>query len=168
MLDIGWSELMVIGVVALIVVGPKDLPGMFQTLGRFTAKMRGMARDFQRSMEEAAKESGVNDIAGDLKGATSPKEMGLDALEKIMDDATAGMKKWTPGSRTEALSEERAAAAEKIKTYAAQKAQSRIDAEALAQSGTPTPDDAVTVVTDDAPAPPAEDTSKNSTPEQTS
>ena len=47
MFDIGWTELMVVGIVALIVVGPKDLPGMFRTLGRFTGKAKGMARDFQ-------------------------------------------------------------------------------------------------------------------------
>ena len=45
MFDIGWTELLVIGVVALIVIGPKDLPGMFRTLGRVTAKARGMTED---------------------------------------------------------------------------------------------------------------------------
>ena len=44
MFDIGWMELMVIGVVALIVVGPKDLPDMFRQIGRFTAKLRQMSR----------------------------------------------------------------------------------------------------------------------------
>ena len=43
-MDFGWSELLVIGIVALIVVGPKDLPGMFRQLGKFTAKLRRMAR----------------------------------------------------------------------------------------------------------------------------
>ena len=50
MFDIGWTELMVVGVVALIVIGPKDLPDMFRTMGRFTAKARSMARDFQRAI----------------------------------------------------------------------------------------------------------------------
>ncbi len=57
MFDIGWTELLVIGIVALIVVGPKDLPLMFHALGQFTAKARGMAREFQRAMEDAAEGS---------------------------------------------------------------------------------------------------------------
>ena len=52
MFDIGWTELLLIGVVALIVVGPKDLPHLFHSLGRFTAKARGMAREFTSAMEE--------------------------------------------------------------------------------------------------------------------
>lgn len=57
MFDIGASELLVVGVVALIVIGPKDLPDMFRQVGRFTAKIRAMGREFSRAMEEAAKES---------------------------------------------------------------------------------------------------------------
>ncbi len=92
MLDIGWSELLVIGVVALIVVGPKDLPMMFRTLGRFTAKMRSMGREFQRAMDEAAKQSGMDETVRDLKAMTSKKSLGLDALES----AAAKFEKWDP------------------------------------------------------------------------
>lgn len=81
MFDIGWTELLLIGMVALIVIGPKELPGMFRTMGRFTAKARSMARDFQRAMESAADEAGVKDVAKDLKSMTSAKSMGLDALK---------------------------------------------------------------------------------------
>lgn len=62
MFDIGWAELLVIGCLALIVVGPKELPRMLRTLGRYTAQARGMAREFQRSMEDAAREADLSDM----------------------------------------------------------------------------------------------------------
>ena len=74
MFDIGWSELMIIGVVALIVVGPKDLPMMFRKVGQFVGKARGMARDFQRAMDQAADDSGVKDIADSVKKAADIKD----------------------------------------------------------------------------------------------
>lgn len=101
MLDVGWSELVLIGVVALIFVGPKDLPRMFHALGRFTAKARGMAREFQRAMDDAAKSSGLDDVRKDLDGvktglhaATNPASFGINALE----DAARKFEKWDPKS----------------------------------------------------------------------
>ena len=94
MFDIGMTELLVIGVVALIVVGPKDLPTLFRTLGRFTARARALGREFTRAMNEAADESGMKDVASDLKKATSPKAMGLDALK----DAADRFEQWDPSA----------------------------------------------------------------------
>lgn len=97
MFDIGWSELLLIAIVALIVVGPKDLPGMFRTLGRFSGKMRAMARDFQRAMNEAAREAGVDEIgkaAGDIRKAASPTKMGLERLNEAADR----FEKWDPSA----------------------------------------------------------------------
>lgn len=90
--DIGWAELMIIGVVALIVIGPKDLPEMFRQLGRVMAKVRAMARDFSRAMEQAAKDSGVSDVAKDMRAATSPTAMGLDKVRAAADK----FEKWDP------------------------------------------------------------------------
>ena len=90
MFDLGWTELLLIGIVALIVVGPKDLPGMFRTLGKLMARVRAMARDFQRSMEEAADSTGASDIAVDLKNLTSPKAMGLDAIKNLASSSDDG------------------------------------------------------------------------------
>lgn len=92
MFDIGWSELILIGTVALIVVGPKDLPGMFHQIGRFTSKARSMAREFSNAMEDAAKETGVKDVASDLQKATSSKALGLDAVRNAADK----FEKWDP------------------------------------------------------------------------
>jgi len=95
MFEVGWTELLLIGIVALIVIGPKDLPVMFRTFGRFTAKLRAMGRDFQRAMNDAADEAGVKDlkdVASDLKKATSPSAMGLDAVK----EAASKFEQWDP------------------------------------------------------------------------
>lgn len=81
MFDIGWSELLLIGIVALIVVGPKELPGMFRKMGQITGKARAMARDFQRAMDSAADEAGVKDIQRDFRKMTSAKSLGVDEVE---------------------------------------------------------------------------------------
>ncbi|MEM9350302.1 MAG: Sec-independent protein translocase protein TatB [Pseudomonadota bacterium] len=113
----GWSELILIGVVALIVVGPKDLPVMFQALGKMTAKVRRMAREFSNAMNEAADASGASDIAKDLKGLSNARNFGVDALK----DAADQFDKWEPGQTQKAmgpetakLAQERAEAKRKI------------------------------------------------------
>ena len=92
MFDIGMSEMIVIGVVALIVVGPKDLPQMFRKLGQFVGKARGMARDFQRAMEQAADEAGVTEVTASLKGAASMRNLGLEGAAKHLQDYQAKQK----------------------------------------------------------------------------
>jgi sec-independent protein translocase protein TatB len=85
MFDLGWSELLVIGIVALIVVGPKDLPMMFRRLGEFTGRARAMAREFSSAMDKAADEAGVKEMRRDLRNLSDPKKMGLDAINKAAD-----------------------------------------------------------------------------------
>jgi sec-independent protein translocase protein TatB len=62
MFDIGWSELLVIAVVAIIVVGPKDLPRLMRTFGHYAGKLRRMAGDFQRQFEDAMREAELEEV----------------------------------------------------------------------------------------------------------
>jgi sec-independent protein translocase protein TatB len=66
MFDIGWSEMAVILAVALIVIGPKDLPRVARTMGKWTAKARAMAREFQRSIDDMAREAELHDIKAEV------------------------------------------------------------------------------------------------------
>jgi len=75
MFDISWTEFLLIAVVALIVIGPKELPGVMRTLGQYTRKVRSMAADFQNQFQEAMREAEmadlkkeVDDMASDIKG----------------------------------------------------------------------------------------------------
>ena len=67
MLDIGWSEMGLILLVALIVIGPKDLPRVARTVGKWSAKARGMAREFQRSLDDMAREAELQDIKSEIE-----------------------------------------------------------------------------------------------------
>src|SRR6266850_3016278 len=62
MFDIGWSELVVIAVVALIAIGPKELPGVLRMVGQWMAKARKMASEFQGQFQEAMREAEMADL----------------------------------------------------------------------------------------------------------
>ncbi|RME68312.1 MAG: twin-arginine translocase subunit TatB, partial [Alphaproteobacteria bacterium] len=57
MLDIAWSELLVVGIIAILVVGPKDLPRVMRTLGQWSSRMRAAAREFRRGLDEVVREA---------------------------------------------------------------------------------------------------------------
>lgn len=126
MLDLGWSEMLVIGVVVLIVVGPKDLPMLFRNVGRYVGKARGMAREFSRAMNDAADESGVRDVAKTFKSASNPVGSAMDGVR----DAAREMTSLDPRAKTGPLSEERQAAKRKIESSAARSAAERKKREA--------------------------------------
>lgn len=118
--DIGWMELLVIGVVALIVVGPKDLPMMFRKLGQFTGRLRAMARDFQRAMNDAADETGMTEINRDIRRAaqyaSSPRKAGMNALKETLgDDFDIDPTKYAEGSETRRIAEEKLSKAKKLR-----------------------------------------------------
>ncbi len=72
MLDIGWSKLLLIAVIALIVIGPKELPAVLRTVGHWMGKARRMAAEFQSQFQEAMREAEMADLkkhADDLNSA---------------------------------------------------------------------------------------------------
>ena len=96
MLDIGWTEMLMIAIVMIVVVGPKDLPKMLRSFGRTTAKMRSMAGDFRRQFDEALKEAeldGVKDSLNDLRkmNPASDIKKALNPMEKAAADVRAGL-----------------------------------------------------------------------------
>ncbi len=70
MLNIGGTELLVIGLVLILVVGPKDLPHLLRTMGQWSRKMRGLKREFKNSMVDLAREADLDDIRKDLDSVT--------------------------------------------------------------------------------------------------
>lgn len=126
MFDLGFAELLVIGVVALIVVGPKDLPVLFRKVGNFMGKARGMAREFSRAMNDAANDSGIKDVQKTFKSATNPLGSAMDGVK----DAAKSMTNIDPDSNTGKLSAEREAAKKKIEVSAARAAAERKKREA--------------------------------------
>jgi sec-independent protein translocase protein TatB len=98
MFDIGWSELVVIAVVALIAIGPKELPGVLRMVGQWIGKARRLASDFQGQFNEAMREAEMADIKKQFDEVTaaakdmSPTNLLTSAVEDIeksvkMDEA---------------------------------------------------------------------------------
>ena len=68
--DIGWPELMLIGIVALLVIGPKDLPRALRVAGFWVRKARTLSREFQGSIDQMIREAELEEVRQDLKKAT--------------------------------------------------------------------------------------------------
>ena len=68
---LGSTELLLVAMIALIVIGPKDLPRLLRTMGQYMRKIQVMAREFQNHLNEAAKEAGVDDVKKEVKGMTN-------------------------------------------------------------------------------------------------
>lgn len=125
MFDIGWPEMLVIAVVLIVVVGPKDLPKMLRTFGRTTAKLRVMAGDFRKQFDDALKEAELDDlktVADDMRALNPKNEIrkALSPMEKAAQDVRSGldaaMKPTKPAAAEAAPAE--AKVAEPLKTGA--------------------------------------------------
>lgn len=71
MFDIGWSEMMVIGALALIVIGPKDLPKALKTVGKWVRRAKDMAREFQSGVDEMVRESELEEARETLRNTSN-------------------------------------------------------------------------------------------------
>ncbi|PKQ04880.1 MAG: twin-arginine translocase subunit TatB, partial [Alphaproteobacteria bacterium HGW-Alphaproteobacteria-11] len=85
MFDIGWSELLIIAAVAIIFVGPKDLPRMMRTIGRYVTKVRSMAREFQSSFEDLARETELDELRKEVTGIRDAATAPLKKLQQEID-----------------------------------------------------------------------------------
>lgn len=90
MLDMSWGEVMVIGAVALIVIGPKDLPKALRTVGQMTGKLRRMAAEFQGQFNEAIREAELDEVKQQLQGVnqsvSSLNSTSFNPIQTIRDE----------------------------------------------------------------------------------
>ena len=112
MFDFSASELLVIGIVALVLIGPKELPGVLRTAGQWMAKVRRMASDFQSQFQDAMREAELADLKKEVDEMTSQAShyanldplaearTEMDKTQREVESALAG----TPAANTEASS----------------------------------------------------------------
>jgi sec-independent protein translocase protein TatB len=89
MFDIGWSELMLIGIVALVVIGPKDLPGAIYGVGKWVRKARVVAREFQGHIDDMMRESELDDLR---KQALKARDLHMSRMVEDVVDPKGEMK----------------------------------------------------------------------------
>jgi sec-independent protein translocase protein TatB len=94
---VGYTELLVIAVVALIVVGPKDLPKLLRHLGQFTASVRRMAGEFQRHLDEVAREADVDKVTSEIREATK-LDLGEGDIRKAAADLRTALENTAPAA----------------------------------------------------------------------
>jgi sec-independent protein translocase protein TatB len=84
MFDVAWSELLLVAIVAIIVVGPKELPALLRTLGRMLGKLRSTADDFRKQFDEAVKEAGGEDLQREVRSLKQNNP--LNSIKKSIED----------------------------------------------------------------------------------
>lgn len=86
MFDLGWSELFIIGLITLLVVGPKELPRVLRTISQVLAKLRGLAREFQTSVDEMVRETEIEDLKNEINALRDQADI-RKQVGSIMDEA---------------------------------------------------------------------------------
>ena len=97
MFDIGWAELMMVAVVLVVVVGPKDLPKMLRTFGRTTKQLRSMAGDFRRQFDDALSEAELDDVrstVSDIRKLDPTKDVraAMNPMKAVGDEIRSSLK----------------------------------------------------------------------------
>ncbi|MET3601093.1 Sec-independent protein translocase protein TatB [Martelella mediterranea] len=89
MLDIGWTELLVVAIVLVVVVGPRELPHVLRTFGKTMTKMRRMASDFRSQMDDALKEADMEDVSSAIRDVRklNPANQLRDAVNPLRQTA---------------------------------------------------------------------------------
>ena len=86
MLDLSWGEIIVIGAVAVIFIGPKELPGALRTAGKFIGKARTMAREFQNNVDDMIREAELDEVKKHVTTATGLASGGIGgAIQNVVD-----------------------------------------------------------------------------------
>ena len=93
MFEVGWSELLVVGIVALIVVGPKELPALLRTIGRYAGMMRRQANEFRAQFDEAMREAEIDQLKKDMESIRSETEQTLRSAESSVQSELSGVKR---------------------------------------------------------------------------
>jgi sec-independent protein translocase protein TatB len=91
MFGIDSSELLLIAIVALVVIGPKELPGLLRTWGKWMAQMRGMASEFRGHVDEMVRQSELDEVKKQLEGSTGFDLKDLDPTKQIRSHIEEGM-----------------------------------------------------------------------------
>jgi sec-independent protein translocase protein TatB len=91
MFDIGWTELLVVGIVALIVIGPRELPKTLRTIGQMMTKVRRMASEFQGQFNDAIREAELDELRKEAEKLTNIKNP-LGDLESIKNEIESAVK----------------------------------------------------------------------------
>jgi sec-independent protein translocase protein TatB len=92
MFDVSWSELLILGLVALVVVGPKELPRFLNTLGRYAGVVRRQANEFRTVFEQAMREAEMDEIRKEVRAVSDGVKASLDEATRSVDSVKAAAK----------------------------------------------------------------------------